>query len=91
MISSEMEERGFYETENGLGFNGNTFAQYILNNFNIICTDRDSFYLYNGGVYKYIPIMEMKSVLQAILHEPCFGTWSISREERGCGGFPGFL
>jgi len=81
VISSEMEERGFYETENGLGFNGNTFAQYILNNFNIICTDRDSFYLYNEGVYKYIPIMEMKSVLQAILHEPCFGTWSISREE----------
>jgi len=81
MLSEEMEARGFYETENGLGFNGNIYAQYVLNEYNIICTDRDTFYLYNNGVYEFIPVMEMKSVLQEILHEPCFGTWTLAREE----------
>lgn len=80
-LPDELVDRGFFETsDGGIGFNANFFAEYILDNYAIIYTSSEKFYLYSNGVYLEKPLSELSAWLYDILQEPKFGLWTKWRE-----------
>lgn len=85
------EDIGFYETETGWGFDATRFAQFVIENYSVICDKDGVFYRYDGGKYKMVPSLEFKAILYQIMQSGAKGFWNtrcekeyVSALEREC-------